>query len=84
MYLSLRDRPAGPSSAPANGPAPSPDNYLHTNAYPNAAAPGQTFECESGNEGFAKGKQSIGNVAGSQGTHTDGQIAGMEQGKWHR
>ena len=29
----------GPSSAPANGPTE--DNHLHTNPYPNTAAPGQ-------------------------------------------
>ena len=28
----------GPAGAPANGPTP--DNYLHTNPYPNTAAPG--------------------------------------------
>ena len=37
----------GPSSGPANGPL---TNYLHTNPYPNTAAPGQPRECEAGNE----------------------------------
>jgi virulence factor Mce-like protein len=59
----------GPSSAPANGP--SSDNHLHANPYPNTAAPGQTQECEAGNEGFAPGKQVIGNVPGNQGTNTE-------------
>ena len=45
------------------------------NAYPNTAAPGQTRECEAGNETYARNKQAIGNVPGNQGTETD------EQGK---
>jgi hypothetical protein len=68
----------GPSSAPANGGGPDPTaNYLHTNAYPNTAAPGQTRECEAGNEIFNVGKQSIGNLPGAQGTDTDDQIKGQ-------
>jgi hypothetical protein len=43
------------------------------NPYPNTAAPGQTQECESGNERYAVGQQVIGNVAGSQGLTTDGK-----------
>src|SRR4051794_33586717 len=58
-----------PSSAPANGPTA--DNHLHANPYPNAAAPGQTAECEAGNEGYAVGKTVIGNVPGNQGTKTE-------------
>ena len=42
----------GPSSAPANGPTES--NHLHTNPYPNTAAPGQPRECEAGNEPFLR------------------------------
>jgi virulence factor Mce-like protein len=57
-----------PSSAPANGPAT--DNYLHANPYPNTAAPGQTQECEAGNESYQIGKQVIGNVPGNQGKST--------------
>ncbi|MCW3012787.1 MAG: Mammalian cell entry related domain protein [Solirubrobacterales bacterium] len=57
------------SSAPANGPGR--DNYLHSNAYPNVAAPGQTRECEAANETYAPGKQVIGNVPGNQGTRTE-------------
>ena len=44
----------GPSSAPANGPTA--DNHLHTNPYPNTAAPGQPKECEAGNEPYLAGK----------------------------
>jgi virulence factor Mce-like protein len=58
----------GPSSAPANGPGA--DNYLHSNPYPNTASPGQTQECEAGNEPFIAGKQVIGNVPGNQGLTT--------------
>lgn len=57
-----------PSSAPANGPQQ--DNYLHYNPYPNTAAPGQTRECEAGNEQFIVGQQVIGNEPGNQGTKT--------------
>jgi len=59
----------GPSSAPANGPMR--DNYLHTNPYPNTASPGQTNECEAGNEPYTAGQQAIGNAAGNQGTSTE-------------
>ena len=65
---------SGPSSAPANGPG---DNYLHSNTYPNAAAPSQTRECESGNEDFFTGRKFLGNEPGNQGTKTDGQVKGQ-------
>ena len=42
-----------PASAPANGPTAA--NHLHTNPYPNTAAPGQPVECEAGNEPFLLG-----------------------------
>jgi hypothetical protein len=58
----------GPSSGPANGPAK--DNYLHSNPYPNTAGPGQTQECEAGNEKYDAGKQVIGNDPGNQGLAT--------------
>jgi ABC-type transporter Mla subunit MlaD len=58
-----------PSSAPANGPQTV--NHLHYNPYPNTAAPGQTHECEAGNEPYIKGRTVIGNVPGNQGTITD-------------
>jgi virulence factor Mce-like protein len=62
----------GPSSGPANGPDAA--NHLHANPYPNTASPGQPKECEAGNESYAAGTTVIGNVAGNQGTHTDGQV----------
>jgi virulence factor Mce-like protein len=61
----------GPSAAPAKGPGR--HNHLHVNPYPNAAARGQTRECEGGNERYAVGQTVIGNVAGNQGLTTDGQ-----------
>jgi virulence factor Mce-like protein len=67
----------GPSSKPANGGGPDQGNFLHANSYPNTAAPGQTRECEAGNEIYNVGKQSIGNVPGNQGTETDGQVEGQ-------
>ncbi len=64
---------SGPSSAPANDPA-STANHLHTNPYPNSAAPGQPKECEGGNEPYYVGKTMLGNVPGNQGTKTSGQV----------
>ncbi|CAA9527499.1 MAG: hypothetical protein AVDCRST_MAG30-3489 [uncultured Solirubrobacteraceae bacterium] len=54
----------GPASAPANGTTA--DNHLHTNPYPNTAAPGQPKECEAGNEVYAAGRTVVGNVPGTQ------------------
>ena len=60
----------GPSSAPANGPTM--DNHLHTNPYPNTAAPGQPNECEAANEPYLAGQTVIGNVEGTQPARTEG------------
>ena len=73
-----------PSNAPANGPPADPnlpstqrslvqDSFLHSNPYPNTAAPGQPRECEAGNETFRPGRQELSNVPGNQGTFTSGQ-----------
>jgi hypothetical protein len=74
---------AGPASTPANGPAPAAnapltlrsltdDSFLHSNPYPNTAAPGQVPECEAGNENYGRNqlrnRQAIGNLPGNQGT----------------
>jgi ABC-type transporter Mla subunit MlaD len=59
----------GAASAPANG-GPDKANHLHYNPYPNTASPGQTHECEAGNEKYLVGKTVIGNVPGNQGTGT--------------
>ncbi len=64
-----------PASAPANGGGPEASlNHLHYNPYPNTDSPGQTPECEAGNEPYLKGKTVIGNVPGNQGTKTSGQL----------
>jgi hypothetical protein len=60
-----------PSSAPANGPTL--ENHLHTNPYPNTAAPGQPKECEAGNETYIKGRTVTSNVPGTQQASTDGK-----------
>jgi ABC-type transporter Mla subunit MlaD len=62
---------AGPASAPANGPEPL--NHLHSNPYPNTAAPGQPKECEAGNEHYENGVTRIGNTPRDDGIKTAGQ-----------
>jgi phospholipid/cholesterol/gamma-HCH transport system substrate-binding protein len=59
----------GPSSAPANGPDEA--NHLHTNPYPNTAAPGQPKECEAGNEPFQRGRTVLSNPPGRQSSTTE-------------
>jgi ABC-type transporter Mla subunit MlaD len=64
------------ASAPANGGGTGLEpelNHLHYNPYPNTASPGQTHECEAGNEHYLKGQTVIGNVPGNSGTTTSGQ-----------
>jgi phospholipid/cholesterol/gamma-HCH transport system substrate-binding protein len=67
----------GPSAAPSSGGGPDQTNatrnFVHNNAYPNTAAPGQTRECEAANEKYQAGKTTIGNLPGGQGTVTDEQ-----------
>jgi hypothetical protein len=60
----------GPSSAPADGNTP--HNHLHANPYPSTASPGQTKECEAGNERFAQigSKTTVGHQPGNQGLKT--------------
>jgi len=60
-----------PAAAPADGPTIF--NHLHDNPYPNTASPGQPRECEAGNEDYAVGRTTIGNLPGNQGTQTSGQ-----------
>jgi len=77
--------PSGPNnlsstaSAPANGPES--ENHLHFNPYPNTAAPGQTKECEAGNEPYKASQTVIGNAAGNQGTTTAGQPKAQQEGE---
>jgi virulence factor Mce-like protein len=78
----LPNSEAGPASAPANGPLPpkgtpltvaslEDDSFLHSNPYPHTDGPGQTPECEAGNEHYIKGRQVIGNDPGNQGLVTE-------------
>ncbi|EHN10922.1 hypothetical protein PAI11_22320 [Patulibacter medicamentivorans] len=71
---------AGPSATPATGIDPDQrqpkDSYLHSNPYPNTAAPGQPRECEAGSEGYLMDRQLIGNVPGIQGVGT------TKTGRW--
>jgi ABC-type transporter Mla subunit MlaD len=69
---------AGPSSEPANGPAVDrikeplrEDSFLHSNPYPNTAAPGEPHECEAGNERYIPGRQVIGNDPSQQPAKTE-------------
>jgi phospholipid/cholesterol/gamma-HCH transport system substrate-binding protein len=69
---------AGPSDSPANGPNADrikeplrEDSFLHSNPYPNTAAPGQPHECEAGNEKYVPGKQVIGNDPTQQPAKTE-------------
>ena len=79
---------SSPSSAPANGPptvrdpgSGLPANYLHYNPYPNTAAPGQTRECEAGNEPYPVTSVVLGNPPGNQGTSTNEQQLPKKQSK---
>ncbi len=64
----------GPSSAPSDGPGKL--NHIHSNPYPNTASPGQTKECEAGNERYQTiGKTLIGNPPGNQGIKTSKKSA---------
>ncbi len=64
---------AGPASAPANGGGPDKLNHLHSNPFPNTAAPGQPRECEAGNEHYELGVTRIGNTPRNDGIKTAGQ-----------
>jgi ABC-type transporter Mla subunit MlaD len=54
------------ASRPAPGPEAKAVGMLHSNPYPNTAAPGQERECEAGQEPYARGRQVIGTVPGNQ------------------
>jgi virulence factor Mce-like protein len=60
---------SGNASKPANGPLEA--NHLHANPYPNTAGPGQTRECEAGNETYDVGKTIIGNDPGTSPASTE-------------
>ena len=54
------------------------DSVLHSNPYPNTAAPGQPRECEAGNEVYVPGRQMIGNTPANEGVVTEGQKVGAK------
>jgi len=79
---------SGPANGPPPSPLPASDpgsrdtigsqlslqqdSFLHSNPYPNTAAPGQDPDCEAGNEGYStqngngRNQQAIGNVPGAR------------------
>ena len=69
-----------PSSGIANGGGDG-KNFLHSNFYPNTAAPGQVRECEAGNEPFIAGRPVVGNVPGDQGINTRDKSKEQLKGK---
>jgi len=52
---------SGPAAAPANGKER--DNHLHYNPYPQTGAPGQSRQCEAGNEKYSPSQTVIGQAA---------------------
>jgi hypothetical protein len=65
---------AVPSSRPYTTPVSTvgaEHGPLHVNAYPNTDSPGQTAECEAGNEPYSSAAADIGNVPGNQGLKTE-------------
>jgi hypothetical protein len=61
---------SGPARRPYTGPVGDGVGPLHVNPYPNTASPGQTPECEAGNEPYLH-RAVIGNVPGNQGLVTE-------------
>jgi phospholipid/cholesterol/gamma-HCH transport system substrate-binding protein len=65
---------AVPSSHPYTTPVTDPTaehGPVHVNPYPNTDSPGQTPECEAGNETYSGAAAVIGNQPGSQGLKTE-------------
>jgi virulence factor Mce-like protein len=63
-----------PSQRPYTTPQTVPTSEhgpLHVNPYPNTDSPGQTPECEAGNEPYSGVAADIGNVPGNQGLRTE-------------
>ena len=48
------DSEIGPELRAGQRQGGQPSNFLHYNPYPNTASPGQTRECEAGNEGYRR------------------------------
>ncbi len=65
---------AVPSSHPYTTPVTEPGashGPLHVNPYPNTDSPGETAECEAGNETYSGAAADIGNEPGNQGLKTE-------------
>ncbi len=72
---------AVPSSHPYTTPVSDPraeHGPLHVNAYPNTDSPGQTAECEAGNEPYSGAAAAIGNAPGNQGLKTESTTGGKK------
>jgi ABC-type transporter Mla subunit MlaD len=72
---------AVPSSRPYTTPVTNSlaeHGPLHVNPYPNTDAPGQTAECEAGNEPYSGAAPVIGNVPGNQGLKTETTTTGAK------
>jgi phospholipid/cholesterol/gamma-HCH transport system substrate-binding protein len=68
----------GAESVPSQQPYTTPQTIpttehgpLHVNPYPNTDSPGQTPECEAGNEPYSGAAADIGNAPGNQGLQTE-------------
>jgi ABC-type transporter Mla subunit MlaD len=73
-----------PSSKPYTTPQTNPlaeHGPLHVNPYPNTDSPGETPECEAGNEPYSGAAAAIGNVPGNQGRGTETTTAAGTGGK---
>jgi virulence factor Mce-like protein len=70
-----RNSERGPSSGIWTASAAKAIGPVHANPYPNTAAPGETHECESGNEPYIQNRPIIGNVPGQQKDTTEDPVA---------
>ncbi len=73
---------AVPSQQPYTTPQTIPTTEhgpLHVNPYPNTDSPGQTPECEAGNEPYSGLSADIGNVPGNQGLKTQTTTSGSKK-----
>ncbi len=73
----------GGEAVPSNHPYTTPETDpaaehgpLHVNPYPNTDSPGETAECEAGNEPYSGAAADIGNPAGNQGLKTEATTTG--------
>jgi ABC-type transporter Mla subunit MlaD len=75
---------AVPSSHPYTTPVTDPTaehGPVHVNPYPNTDSPGQTAECEAGNESYSGAAAVIGNQPGNQGLKTESTTATAPKSK---